>query len=88
MIYDIRIDKFSTCYYVNNLLHRDDGPAVEFIDGEKHWYKNGSLHRENGPAVEYSVGSKEWYLNGKCYGIDNTFTNDSWKKFVKTLIFS
>lgn len=45
--------------------HRDNGPAIEFANGEKHWYKEGSLHRENGPAIEKSNGHQEWFKNGK-----------------------
>ena len=47
------------------ILHREDGPAIEWADGGKWWYLNDKLHREDGPAVEYVSGSKEWYLNGK-----------------------
>ena len=47
------------------ILHREDGPAVEYADGGKSWYKDNELHREDGPAVEYPDGSKEWYVNGK-----------------------
>ena len=74
-------------YYVNSLLHREDGPAIEWADGEKHYYKNGLRHRKDGPAIEYADGSKSWYLNGKHYGYDNEFTNESWIRFVKTLVF-
>jgi hypothetical protein len=28
-----------------NKRHREDGPAVEYADGDKAWYKNGKLHR-------------------------------------------
>jgi len=89
MKYNIRINKYGTkFYYINDLLHREDGPAVEFIDGEKRWYKNGEHHREDGPAIEYPNGDKCWHFNGMPYGINNKFTNKSWKSFVKTLIFS
>ena len=46
-------------------LHREDGPAIEWSDGSKHWYLNGKWHREDGPAVELADGSKYWWLNGK-----------------------
>ena len=89
MDYDIEIDgcgnKF---YYINNVLHREDGPAIEFTSGNKHWYKYGKLHRENGPAVEDADGYKGWYLNDEFYGYDDKFTNESWTRFIKTLIFS
>ena len=56
--------------------------------GNKVWYKNGKYHREDGPAIEYATGDKEWWLNNKYYGYNNDFTNESWKRFIKTLIFS
>jgi len=57
--------KFNT-----NILHREDGPAIETPYGSKFWYQNGKLHRVDGPAAEYSDGSKEWYLNGKRHRIN------------------
>jgi len=45
--------------------HREDGPAIECIKGDKYWYKNGDCHREDGPACEYASGNKAWFLNGK-----------------------
>ena len=47
------------------IRHREDGPAVEYANGDKSWYINGKLHREDGPANEYSDGSKSWYINGE-----------------------
>ena len=109
---NIKIDKYGVKrYYVNNVLHREDGPAVEYPNsskywykngkrhreigpavetfyGDKQWYKNGKVHRDDGPAIEYVYGDKEWYLNDVCYGYNNDFTNESWIKFIKTLIFS
>ena len=46
-------------------IHRVDGPAVEYANGDKSWWVNGRCHRTDGPAVEYVNGRKEWYLNGK-----------------------
>ena len=46
-------------------LHREDGPAIEYINGDKYWYLNGKGHRIDGPAVEYANGSREWYINGQ-----------------------
>lgn len=52
-------------WYLNNQLHREDGPAIEFADGTKHWYLNGQIHREDGPATEFPDGTWEWHLNGQ-----------------------
>jgi hypothetical protein len=51
-------------------LHREDGPAVEFVDGSKSWWLNGKKHREDGPAIEYADGNKYWYLNGELHRED------------------
>ena len=57
-------------WWLNNKLHREDGPAVEYPDGTKWWYLNGKLHREDGPAVESPDGTKKWYLNNKIHRED------------------
>jgi len=60
----------SKCSYLNDVLHREDGPAVERIDGSKEWHINGKLHREDGPAIEYADETKEWYINGERHRTD------------------
>jgi hypothetical protein len=52
------------------LLHCEDGPALEFADGQKEWLLNGKYHREDGPAVENVSGYKEWWVNGKQHRLD------------------
>lgn len=58
-------DKF---YYLDRemkIVHREDGPAIEFASGDRSWALNGKRHREDGPAVEWANGTKSWYLNGE-----------------------
>lgn len=45
------------------ILHREDGPAIEYADGSKMWYFNGNRHREDGPAIESPKGYRMWYAN-------------------------
>ncbi len=52
------------------ILHREDGPAIEWEYGDIHWYLNGKFHREDGPAIERVNGYKCWYLKGKCHRED------------------
>jgi hypothetical protein len=61
------IDENGTKRWYNSKgqFHRDNGPAIEHVDGYKAWYQNGKLHREDGPAQEYADGSKLWCINGK-----------------------
>ena len=63
-------DNGSKSWYLNDKLHREDGPAVEWADGSKFWYLKGKFHREDGPAIERADGSKFWYLNDKLHRED------------------
>ena len=54
-------------YRLNGKLHREDGPALEFANGDKEWWIDGKLHRLDGPAVEWVDGSKEWWIDGTKY---------------------
>jgi hypothetical protein len=69
-------------------LHRLDGPAIEWNDGEKLWYKNGKMHRIDGPAIENSSGSKEWWKNGKKFKNKDTFFRSLSKKEKEAALFS
>ena len=57
-------DKFYYKDKAKTILHRLDGPASEWANGNKAWYVNGKRHREDGPAVEYADGDRSWYVNG------------------------
>ena len=66
--YYVTVDKEgNTRWYKDakcNILHRENGPAIEYTTGDKRWYQNGDLHRIDGAAVEYANGSKLWCKNG------------------------
>ena len=62
--YSVKITKDSIKWFRNGQYHRDDGPAVEYANGDKMWYRNGKLHRDDGPAIEYANGTKVWHRNG------------------------
>jgi hypothetical protein len=65
----IEIDEDENKFYYSDkemkILHREDGPAVEWEDGDKSWWLNGKHHREDGPASEWGDGGKFWFLNGE-----------------------
>jgi hypothetical protein len=63
---ECKVDEYGTKeWYLNGVLHREDGPAVERTNGTKIWWLHGKYHREDGPAVEWADGSKDWYLHDK-----------------------
>ena len=70
-IYAVKVDDTGTKrWYVDDKVHRTDGPACEYADGSKCWYHDGKLHRVDGPAVEYASGTKCWYVDNKLHRVD------------------
>ena len=59
------------------ILHREDGPAVEWACGRKVWYLNGKRHREDGPAIQDPYGYKEWWINGQLHREDGPAIEDT-----------
>lgn len=49
------------------IIHREDGPAVMFVNGYQEWCIDGRHHRENGPARVWPDYYEEYYLNDKKY---------------------
>ena len=84
--YIVKVDDYGTKrWYLDDKLHCEDGPAVEYADGTKLWYLNSNLHREDGPAVELPSGSKYWYLNDKLHCEDGPaveYTNGTKRWFL------
>ena len=64
----ILISEYGNKYYYSDkemkVLHREDGPAIEWSNGTKSWYRDGKRHREDGPAIETLSGFKEWWVEG------------------------
>jgi len=52
------------------VYHRENGPAIEYYNGDDVWYQDGLLHRIDGPAIERAGGHKEWWQNGKLHRTD------------------
>jgi hypothetical protein len=71
---ECKIDEFGTKrWYLNGVYHREDGPAIEYADGNKIWFLNGEYHREDGPAMEFHNGDNTWWLNDKQYTEKNYY---------------
>ena len=51
-------------YYLDDKLHRTDGPACEWADGHKEWWLNGRLQPENYDRIEVSDFGTMYYLLG------------------------
>lgn len=50
-------------WYLNNQLHRTDGPAWIGANGSQGWYVRGQLHRTDGPAIIGAYAS-HWWVHG------------------------
>ena len=76
-----KVDKYGTkWWWLNDHLHREDGPAVEYTNGAKSWYLNGKCHREDGPAIESMNEINFWILNGQF--IAKGKRPDNWDELV------
>jgi len=58
-------------YYIDNRLHKEDGPACQYADGSEEWYLYGKRHRIDGPAITWTNGDKDWYYQGTWIKVDN-----------------
>lgn len=70
--YKVTVDEDKNIRWYNNKdeIHRLDGPAIEYANGDKEWWVKGKLHRLDGPAVEWAGGTKEWWVDGKRHRLD------------------
>jgi hypothetical protein len=63
-VYDIGTKR----WFLDDKLHREDGPAVEWSDGSKRWFLNGKEYTEAefkakmAPVKEYTVADIERLL--------------------------
>ena len=67
------VENYGTIYYVNGKVHREDGPACDYINGDKCWFFNGKYRRLDGPAIEKNNGKKFYYIEGKPYSTKEEF---------------
>ena len=70
------IDVYGNKFWYNSLgqHHREDGPAIEYTNGDKFWYKNGLFHREDGPAFDVVSERKEWWIDNHHFFESITFS--------------
>lgn len=84
-------------WYDNDLLHREDGPAMICDSGTEYWYMHGKLHRLDGPAIDNTkrnklmsvIGGKQifvyaksiWHVEGNRLDIECQEEFEQWLKF-------
>jgi hypothetical protein len=56
--------------------HKEDGPAIIYVNGDISWYKHGEYHRLDGPAIIWHVhGTNYNYYAFLKYKLLNPNTN-------------
>jgi len=68
----------------NYNLHRDDGPAIIYCNGDKTWYQDGKIHRVDGPAYIRVNGYQEWWINGHFL---NVKSQQEFERYMKLKAF-
>ena len=66
-------------------MHRENGHAIEWGNGDKEWYYKGKQHREDGPAIEGLNGAKFWYLNGISFPNEKTYKKEIRRRKLEAL---
>ena len=63
----------ATRWLLGDQLHRDDGPAIEFMDGTLMWFQHGLFHRVDGAAIEWAPPNLPWgwFIHGVEYSEDD-----------------
>jgi hypothetical protein len=65
--YKVTVDKYGAKrWYLNDKLHREDGPAMECANGDKYWYINDNELTE----AEFNARIKQSSCDGKVVEID------------------
>ena len=59
-----------TNYKLDGKMHRTDGPAVIFSNGDEDWYINDKLHRSDGPAMIRVNYRSYWFNNDNLHRLD------------------
>lgn len=81
-IENITYEDGTVVWYLNKMIHREDGPAVIYPDGTKIWYQYNKRHRSNGPAIE-SFDYEEWHYQGKLHREDGPAIQDFKNKYCR-----
>lgn len=69
-------------WWLNGVLHRADGPAVEYVGDSRSWIQSNN--------VTHAISGVKYALNGVIHDndpMDQPWTNESWKNFVKIQLF-
>lgn len=80
----MRVRRLNRIEYYNekSQLHRIDGPARIWNNGDESWWINGKRHREDGPAIQYIKGGSHYYFD------DVEYSFEEWKEILKYKVFA
>lgn len=79
------ITKSDKSWYINGARHREDGPAIEYANGDYVWFKHGKKHRLDGPTSIYNGTGyngrpewwEEWWVDGQLHKEDGPAVTSS-----------
>jgi hypothetical protein len=69
--YTVIINHDKTVYWYKfgtGILHRENGPAIEYANGDCEWFIDGKRHRIGEPAIVWTSG-KHWFVDNKRHRI-------------------
>ena len=78
-------DKFDF-YYWGKVYYKNITAIYQSALGVILFFKNGLRHNDKNIAYNYD-GYSRFFLNDECYGNQDNFTKESWRRFVKLQAF-
>jgi hypothetical protein len=73
-------------FYIDKIPNNNSS-AIYDISKEILFISNGYEHNTKNASYIKNNGYKFFSLNGKCYGDEDDFTKQSWRRFVKMEAF-
>jgi hypothetical protein len=70
-----------------NKIFNNNLTAIYYNSFAIKFFKNGKENNTKNASYIAKSGYKQFYLNDKCYGDDEDFTKESWRRFVKLQAF-
>ena len=87
------LDQFKALNLSKIIVNKLTAIYVNLFTTEMQFFKSGIVNNEKNAAqlfeIEYGYryGDKEFVLNGICYGCEDDFTKQTWRRFVKLKAF-
>jgi hypothetical protein len=77
-------------WFLGDKLHREDGPAIEYVDGNEWHYYNDEYIDNWSSEIKQTDWSRFWYINGQRIDPEEAMNDPEFKakypKFIESIL--